>query len=292
MIVSMTGFGRAKENFGDIEISLEIKSVNSRFLETSIRMPRQFSAFEIAVKETIQKHINRGKINVNIYLNEGKATVAQLVLDHSLLKQYLVLANEIREEANIKKEIELSDLLGIKDLIGASPDEEKENTYRKKLLSVLTAAIKVFNQTRESEGRALQKDMVSRLELMRETSVEIEKYTDSSVEMIRTRLQNRLSELTDLDKLENDRIETEIVMLAEKSDIVEEIVRLKAHIEEFALAMERDSAPGKRLNFLTQEMHREANTMGSKAATTEISHLSVSLREEIERIREQVQNIE
>lgn len=292
MIVSMTGFGRAKENFGDIEISLEIKSVNSRFLETSIRLPRQFSAFEIAVKETIQKHINRGKINVNIYLNEGKATVAQLVLDHSLLKQYLVLANEIRVEANIKKEIELSDLLSIKDLIGASPDEEKENTYRKKLLSVLTAAIKVFNQTRESEGRALKKDMVSRLELMRKTSAEIEKYTDSSVEMIRTRLQNRLSELTDLDKLENDRIETEIVMLAEKSDIVEEIVRLKAHIEEFALAMERDSAPGKRLNFLTQEMHREANTMGSKAATIEISHLSVSLREEIERIREQVQNIE
>jgi len=292
MIVSMTGFGRAKENFGDIEISLEIKSVNSRFLETSIRLPRQFSAFEISVKETIQKHINRGKINVNIYLNEGKATVAQLVLDHSLLKQYLVLANEIREEANIKKEIELSDLLGIKDLIGASPDEEKENTYREKLISVLISAIKVFNQTRESEGRAMKKDIVSRLELMRKTSAEIEKYTDSSVEMIRTRLQNRLSELTDLDKLENDRIETEIVMLAEKSDIVEEIVRLNAHIEEFAQAMERDSAPGKRLNFLTQEMHREANTMGSKAATTEISHLSVSLREEIERIREQVQNIE
>jgi len=292
MIVSMTGFGRAKDNFGDIEISLEIKSVNSRFLETSIRLPRQFSAFEISVKETIQKHINRGKINVNIYLNEGKATVAQLVLDHSLLKQYLVLANEIREEANIKKEIELSDLLGIKDLIGASPDEEKENTYREKLISVLISAIKVFNQTRESEGRAMKKDIVSRLELMRKTSAEIEKYTDSSVEMIRTRLQNRLSELTDLDKLENDRIETEIVMLAEKSDIVEEIVRLNAHIEEFAQAMERDSAPGKRLNFLTQEMHREANTMGSKAATTEISHLSVSLREEIERIREQVQNIE
>lgn len=292
MIVSMTGFGRAKDNFGDIEISLEIKSVNSRFLETSIRLPRQFSAFEISVKETIQKHINRGKINVNIYLNEGKATVAQLVLDHSLLKQYLVLANEIREEANIKKEIELSDLLGIKDLIGASPDEEKENTYREKLLSVLTSAIKVFNQTRESEGRAMKKDIVSRLELMRKTSVEIEKYTDSSVETIRTRLQNRLSELTELDKLDNDRIETEIVMLAEKSDIVEEIVRLNAHIEEFAQAMDRDSAPGKRLNFLTQEMHREANTIGSKAATTEISHLSVTLREEIERIREQVQNIE
>ena len=292
MIVSMTGFGRAKENFGDIEISLEIKSVNSRFLETSIRMPRQFSAFEIAVKETIQKHINRGKINVNIYLNEGKATVAQLVLDHSLLKQYLVLANEIREEANIKNEIELSDLLGIKDLIGASPDEEKENTYRENLLSVLTSAIEVLNQTRKSEGRALKKDIVSRLKLMRKTTTEIEKYTDSSIEMIRTRLQSRLSELTDLDKLENDRIETEIVMLAEKSDIVEEIVRLKAHIEEFAQAMERDSSPGKRLNFLTQEMHREANTMGSKAATTEISHLSVSLREEIERIREQVQNIE
>jgi uncharacterized protein (TIGR00255 family) len=290
--MSMTGFGRAKGSFSDMEISVEIKSVNSRYLETIIRLPRQFSAFELEIKDVLQKNIGRGKVTVNINLTEGKAAISKLVLDHSLLKQYMEIEEEIRKAAGIEKRASVSDFLMLKELISSETDAEKEATYKNELIGVVGKAVESFNLSRKREGESLMEDINMRLALIEKYMDQVESHTEGVTKALYDKLSERISELLNRDELDKERLEMEIALLADKSDITEEIVRLRSHIKAFSKAAENDKAPGKRLNFLTQEMHREANTIGSKAANIELSHLSVSLKEEIERIREQIQNIE
>ena len=292
MIMSMTGFGKGQEQFEEVLISAEIKSVNSRFLETYIRLPRHLSSLELEIKEKLKKYAQRGKINININLNHGKGTIANVKLDHGILNKYLEIIDEISMITETNKNFTVTDILSLPDIVSFEVDEAQEEKIKNMILGVLEAGLESFNKTRAIEGAALAKDMMERLDKMITYLSQIELLSKEVVKENVEKLKKRLNELTDINKLDDDRLETEIVFLADRLDITEEIVRLKTHIIAFKSTLENDSHSGKKLNFLAQEMHREANTIGSKSAKIEISHLSVSLKEEIERIREQVQNIE
>lgn len=292
MIMSMTGFGKAQKYFGEVQISIEVKSVNSRFLETSIRLPRQLSAFELDVKEGLKEFISRGKVTVNVNFNGGKSFLSVAKLDTSLVKQYMDIIGEIKDYPGIDGKFSVSDILALPDVVSFDFDEEKERKIKEMLLQVLGQALEEFSKMRSSEGEALAKDMIKRLNLLKDYLGEIELLSSDVVRENVEKLTNRIKEITDFDKFDKDRLEAETVLLADRLDITEEIIRLNTHIDAFRNALDADRHPGKKLNFLAQEMHREANTIGSKSGNVNISHSSVSLKEEIEKIREQVQNIE
>ena len=292
MIMSMTGFGKAQEQFEEVHISAEIKSVNSRFLETYIRLPRHLSSLELDIKEKLKQYVQRGKLNINVNLNHGKGAIANVKLDHGIFKKYLEIIHEIKAAAPTDESFSVTDILSLPDIISFEVDEAQEEKIRNMILQVLETGLNNFNKTRSAEGKALAKDMNERLDKLNIYVDKIEALSKDVVKENVDKLKKRLQELIDLAKLDEDRLESEIVFLADRLDITEEIIRLKTHITACKKALEKDSHPGKKLNFLAQEMHREANTIGSKSSNIEISHLSVNLKEEIERIREQVQNIE
>lgn len=292
MIMSMTGFGKAQQYFGEVQISIEVKSVNSRFLETSIRLPRQLSAFELDIKEGLKKFITRGKVTVNVNFNGGKSFLSVAKLDTSLVKQYMDIIGEIKDYPGIDGKFTVSDILSLPDVVSFDFDEEKERKIKEMLLQVLGHALEEFSKMRSSEGEALAKDIKERLNLLKNYLGEIELLSNDVVRENVEKLKNRIKEITDFDKFDKDRLEAETVILADRLDITEEIIRLNTHIDACRKALDVDRHPGKKLNFLAQEMHREANTIGSKSGNVHISHSSVSLKEEIEKIREQVQNIE
>lgn len=292
MIMSMTGFGKAQQYFGEVQISIEVKSVNSRFLETSIRLPRQLSAFELDIKESLKKFINRGKVTVNVNFNGGKSFLSVAKLDTGLVRQYMDIIGEIKDYPGIDGKFTVSDILGLPDVVSFDFDEEKERKIKEMLLQVLGRALEEFSKMRSSEGEALAKDINERLNLLKNYLGEIELLSNDVVRENVEKLKNRIKEITDFDKFDKDRLEAETVLLTDRLDITEEIIRLNTHIDACRNALDVDRYPGKKLNFLAQEMHREANTIGSKSGNVNISHSSVSLKEEIEKIREQVQNIE
>ncbi|MDR3011647.1 MAG: YicC family protein [Chitinispirillales bacterium] len=289
-IRSMTGFGLAESASPSGVYRVEIRGVNNRFQEVQIRLPKFAANLEPKVKKELTTLVSRGSINVFISC-EREAETVKLTWDKSSVDNYLRIFNEIKKEYGLMGQAGLDSLLRFSDFIKSESTEHSEETLWKHLRPALTAAIKAFQVSRETEGAQLAKGLKKIIKDITKALKAVEKRAPERVKEYGASLTARVEKLV-AGEPDPQRLATEIALMAERLDITEEITRLKAHIEKFNADFDTDEPVGKRMGFLLQEMNREANTIGSKANDTEIAHCSVSLKENIEKIREQIQNIE
>lgn len=293
MIISMTGFGRGEASAGGITVTVETKSVNSRYLDISLRLPQPMQDKELEVKELIQERINRGKINLNIRIDKADTGEPDVQINPKLVEGYRKLLDRLREAAEIEQDISLQDLLQFPDIfVSREEDEQTLETIWKLAQKASVEALEQLIEMRTQEGTQLKEDLLKRVNHIDAKMDIVQKLTDGRAEEARDKLLERIRNLIDEDQIDKERLELEVAVLVDKMDITEELVRLKSHIKFFKEAIDHEDSVGRRLNFLSQEMNREINTIGSKANNSEISQHVVHAKESLEQIKEQIQNVE
>lgn len=291
MIYSMTGFGKSTSDSGNWLIDADIKSVNSRYLEIYLKLPQSLLSREYELRDLIKSKIRRGKLSVNITLKRNGFNDDAVILDESKLKNYLSLIKQVKKAAKLSDKIKLDHLLLSRDLFIASAVELTDEEFAL-VKQVVANAVDSLLEMKSKEGAELAKDLKQRLKNIEKKLDLIEKEASSSVNESFIKYKEKVKALLDDSPDLNDRLELELAILAERSDITEECVRLRSHIKLFLDSLNKEDDPGRKLNFICQEMNREANTISSKTLSTSITHNSVHIKEDIERIREQIQNIE
>ncbi len=293
MIQSMTGYGRGECSKKNIAAVVELRSVNSRFFEFSSRLPRSLTLRENEIKEIIRSKLARGKISLTAAMQSETNGKLPLKVNTSAAKSYYKLLNQLRTSLKLKETVKLEHVLRFSEVLEGGIDEEGVSEEWAVFEESLQLAVKDLQTMRANEGREISKDMIARVEHIQKDLVRIEATSKQRIPEERTRLHERIMQLvSDKNVLDSQRLELEIALLADKLDVTEECVRFRSHNKFFLDALQNDDAAGRKLNFLIQEMNREANTIGSKSNDTEIAHLVVSIKEELEKIREQLQNIE
>lgn len=289
----MTGFGRGESTANGLQITAEIKTLNSRYLEITVRTPKTLQDKEFDIKELLQKEIQRGKVQVSVNLEQSTEQKPEIIFNEERVKVYGAVLEQIRYLANIQEPVQLSDLLQFDDIFERKQEETDEvEMIWKSTRQALHKAALLMNAMRAQEGEELKKELNLQINGISEMIDEVARITDKRIPEVRERLQGRISTLIGDEKIDRDRLEMEIALIADKMDINEEIIRLRSHLKFFLEALENEQAVGRRLNFLCQEINRELNTIGSKAGDSSIAHLVVIGKEKLEQIREQVQNIE
>jgi uncharacterized protein (TIGR00255 family) len=289
----MTGFGRAEVNKNGITVSTEVRSVNSRYLDLTLRLPRNFSQREKEMKDIVRTYLNRGNLNIIVKVEHDSNDVVPLKVNKAAAKSYYKLLNEIRKSVKLREQVKLEHLLTFSDVLEPVDEEETDETEWELVQESVRQALQSLNAMRAQEGSELAADLEKRVRWMDETLNEVEKLSKERIPEERKILQERVAELIqDKFVIDQNRLELEIALLVDKLDITEECVRYRSHNKFFLEALNKNEAAGRKLNFVVQEMNREANTIGSKSSDATIAHLIVGLKEELEKIREQLQNIE
>ncbi|MBN2356613.1 YicC family protein [candidate division KSB1 bacterium] len=292
MVASMTGFGRAAIREGDTEVTVEIRSVNNRFLDVSLRVPRILANYEQKIKDLIGKALSRGRINISITIANGNTAISHLSLNRPLANAYVRLSRQMKKELGLKGKLRIDQLLLLPDILNADIPAEEDEKYWLLAERALTTALKELQNMRESEGRELQKDFKTRIRNLEKSIKKIETLSANRPQQELDKLRQRIKSIVNEENVDEGRMEMELSFLADRLDVTEECVRFHSHNKAFIQMLETESAPGRKLNFLLQEMNREANTIGNKASSAEISHLVVEIKDEVEKLREQIQNIE
>jgi len=294
MIKSMTGYGRANAVIEGKSIVVEIKSVNHRNMEIIVRLPGMLSALEVEIKKKISERLFRGRVEVSIQTESGfgKENAEQLEINLPLIRNYYSLLNQIRQEFDFKDEITLSMVTGLKDAISYSEGEANLEEIWKHLERILSDSIDSLTEMREKEGELLYRDFLTRSGIIRDYLGDLETRAPQVVMEYKKKLSERISELTDILEIDESRLSQEIAIMAEKSDITEEIVRFESHLSQFSEMLESDEAIGRKMDFLLQEMLREINTIGSKSSDIEMSRNVIEIKSELAKLREQIQNVE
>ncbi|MGQ9805795.1 MAG: YicC/YloC family endoribonuclease [Chlorobiales bacterium] len=293
MIESMTGFGSGEYAEFGLRAMAEIRSVNSRFIEISVKLPRQFSSFELEARELIRKALQRGKISAVIQLERENKSDIPIRIKPDAVKAYTTMLSELKAVSGIDEPIRLEHLLKFPEIFEVSTDESDELAREWKVISqALQAAIASLREMRRKEGEQLTIDLKARITAINHTLAQIEKISQEALSATKEKLLQKVKELLGDESLSKERLEMEIVLLTDKMDITEECVRFRSHNKFFLEALDSGEPAGRKLNFLLQEQNREANTIASKSQNAEISQKSVFIKEELEKIREQVQNIE
>jgi uncharacterized protein (TIGR00255 family) len=290
MLRSMTGYGRGEKAGERLKITAEVKTVNHRYCDIALRIPRDLSALEDKVRKTLQKHISRGRVEVLISLEVLAQGRAPVKLDRELALEYLGALRELAG-LGVKEDIGVSTLARFSDIFRTDTQQDPEDLWPQ-AEGALLAALAKLTASRELEGRGLARDLEERLALIRGWAAEVDGLAPRVAEEYRRRLKEQLEKLLQGQDLPEDRLLVEVALFAEKSSITEELVRLDSHIRAFAAAMGQEEAVGRKLDFILQEIHREVNTIASKANDYEISRRVVEIKSQVEKIREQVQNIE
>ena len=292
MVASMTGYGRAELVEENIKAAVEISSVNNRFCDIQFRLPKHLSPLESKLKETILSTITRGKINFSLNWEETSPAASYVKLNEEVADVYFNIMTQLKQRFGLSGEIRMDHFLSLPDLVKVEKEEYDLNKAWEIISKITQQALEEFNQMRKAEGAKLAQDLSERIARLEETIPEIEKLTPKSIDNYRKKLKSKITELLDDVTVDQHRIELEVALMAERCDVTEECVRFRSHNHQFLSALKEDVPVGKRLTFLLQEMNREANTIGSKAVDATISQKVIFLKEEIEKLREQVQNIE
>lgn len=293
MIKSMTGFGRGENSDGIHNFNVEIKTVNHRYNDIIIKMPKHLNYLEEKIKKTIKKKINRGRVEVYVNLEYISESAVDVNVDIELARAYKDGLDEITNELQIEDDVKLSHILTFSEIVKTERKEYNEDVIWNCLSESTEAALQNVVNMRVEEGIALKNDMEIQLDKLKSMIVEIEKRAPLVVEDYRNRLKSRIDELIDKDyDLDEDRLNYEVAIFADKSDINEEVIRFKSHINQFLMSLESKDPIGRKLDFIIQEMNREINTIGSKANDLTITNYVVDIKSEVEKIREQVQNVE
>ena len=294
MIFSMTAFSAAEKKTDNITVHIEIRSYNSRHLDIALRIPHGYQLLEDKIKTLIADKISRGRVEIRIKIKDESEDICRYEVDLSKARAYYRALSELKEDLKLDEKPSLELMAKAGDIISpAEINETVAETTWPVIENCLSEALTHHNQMRKKEGDFMAKDLNARLDDIQAAVDHIEKQTDGLPALYQDRLKERISALTKgLVELDPARIAQEAALLADKSDISEEITRAKSHIQQFRGIMAAEEPGGRKLNFLLQEFNREFNTMGSKAANADLSHLIVTVKSELEKIREQVQNIE
>jgi uncharacterized protein (TIGR00255 family) len=287
----MTGYGKASITKNKTSVEVEVKSVNSRFFETSLKLPTVLIPYDYELKELIKTKTQRGKLSVVIHFKKDGVENGFVSIDMNKLSNHLSLIKKIKKAAGIKEDIKLEHLLESKEIFTSQDAELSKSEFEIVKSSLIKALDKLILMKRK-EGAELSKDLLHRIEKISRMVTEIEKELGNSINEYYNKLKQRILELTQNVEIAEDRLHLELALIADRADITEECVRLKSHLKFFKETLKNEKEPGKKLNFLCQEMNRETNTISSKSISTSIIHSSVLIKEEIEKIREQLQNIE
>lgn len=291
MLSSMTGYGKGIIQKDDFTIEAEIKSLNSRYLDLSLRVPKFLLNKEFEIREKIKNRVKRGKVYLSVTVRKGELEEKFNEIDPAAVQVAVNILKDIKKSAKITDKIKLSDILLFQSMLFKDDSAQASEEFDL-VVSSIDTAVDELNKMREAEGRELEKDLKKRVALIENSLNEIEKSSNDSIrahfEKIKEKAQMLVADFSN----NNDRLNMELALLAERSDVTEECVRLRSHIKMFLDTMDKSDDAGRRLNFILQEMNREANTINSKSIASQISHYGIFIKEEIEKIREQIQNIE
>ena len=292
MLRSMTGYGRSKYENDFREYTVEIKSVNNRYSDISIKMPRNISFLEDNIKKIISNSITRGKVEVFISFSNNSEKGKTIEINKELAKIYIEEMKELASEAGINSNIEVIDVMKMPDILNIKLNEDDEKIITEELINCTREAIDNFIHMREIEGEKIKEDLEKRISLISKKIDKINSISTGLVNEYIVKLEKRINELLKPNVVDEARLAQEIVIYSDKCSIEEEVTRMKSHISQFLSLIEKDNSNGKRIDFLIQEMNRETNTIGSKANNLEIINYVVEIKTELENIREQIQNIE
>ena len=292
MIKSMTGYGRAVETVNGREFTVELRSVNNRYLDCSVRLPRILSFAEDAVKQAVKASISRGKVDVFITVRSEAGDEVQVTLNKSVLQSYLAAMHQMVDEFGVKDDISVSAVSRVPEVFVIEKPQVDEEQLMADLMGVVAKALEGYDAMRKAEGEALDRDLRSRGETILNLVSQVEDGNGKTVSDYRIRLENKIREVLANTAIDESRILTEAAIFADKVAVDEETVRLRSHLKQMNSMLTTGGAVGRKLDFLLQEMNREANTIGSKCTDVNLARVVVDIKAELEKIREQTQNIE
>ncbi len=292
MVKSMTGYGRAVETVNGREFTVEVRSVNNRYLDCTVKLPRSLSFGEDAVKQAVKAIISRGKVDVSVSVHAEGAADVQITLNEAMVQGYLDAMHQMTERFSVRDDISVSLISRMPEVFTVERAEIDEAQLLADLMSVAAKALEQFDAMRTREGDALEKDLRTRGETILGLVAQVEAGSGQTVIDYRTRLENKLKEVLANTAIDESRILTEAAIFADKVAVDEETVRLRSHLAQMNAMLTAGGAVGRKLDFLLQEMNREANTIGSKCSDVHLARIVVDIKAELEKIREQTQNIE
>ena len=292
LVKSMTGYGRAVETVNGREFTVELRSVNNRYLDCTVKLPRSLSFAEDAVKQAVKNTISRGKVDVFISVHSESAADVKVSLNAAMVEGYLAAMKQMAAEYDVKDDISVSLISRMPEVFSVEKPDVDEEQLLADLMSVVTKALAAYDAMRTAEGKALENDLRSRGNTILELVSQVEAGNGQTVIDYRTRLENKLKEVLANTAIDESRILTEAAIFADKVAVDEETVRLRSHLEQMNTMLTTGGAIGRKLDFLLQEMNREANTTGSKCTDVRLARIVVDIKAELEKIREQTQNIE
>jgi uncharacterized protein (TIGR00255 family) len=292
MIKSMTGYGRGEWQENERRVEVEVKSFNHRYLDISPHLPRRLNSLETQVRNLVKQRVSRGRVEVSVQIDDSSLVEQRLELDLALAKDYHLALKTLQQDLGIPGEIRLETLANFRDIFSRKEVETDLEKEWASVLVALEAALSSLEQMRRDEGLALREDFLSRLKAIEEMAREIEKKAPLALKACRDRLAERVQELSGGLPVDESRLAQEVAYLAERSDITEELVRIRSHLNQFREMLDDPEPAGRKMEFLLQEINREANTIGAKASDAGIAQVAVGIKSELEKMREQVQNVE
>ena len=292
MVRSMTGYGKGFAENSEARVTIEMKSVNHRYLDLSIKLPKKLNFLESSVRNKISESIFRGKVDVYITLNEHADACYQVSINDAMAQKYLDSISAMATKLGVDNDMKASNIVRLPDVIELEETDSDEDSLKELVFEALNQCIDQFVQSRITEGARLQKDLVAKMDEMLSLVAKLEERSPLIIEEYRARLITKIHELLEDTKIDESRIAQEVTMYADKVCIDEEMVRLKSHVAETRSVFDLDKEVGRKLDFLAQELNREANTILSKSTDVEIADIGITLKTLIEKVREQIQNIE
>lgn len=293
MAKSMTGFGMWEYKDDKYNISVECKTINHKYLDVNPRLPRKVSFLEDRLRQLVKDYISRGRVDMFIKFDTVSSSGAKLVYDEDLAKQYFEILKRIKDGFDLKQEINPVEISKFPEVVSVTEAEDDEEILWNALREASEKALMSLSNMRKEEGTKLEKDIIERSNLLEKYIDDVERFSDTVVEDYRSRLNQRIGEILENPALVDEaRLAQEVAIYADKSSITEEIVRFRSHINQLRNTIVNDDSIGRKLDFLIQEMNREVNTIGSKSSAIDITNLVIQIKAELEKIREQVQNIE
>ena len=292
MVRSMTGYGKGFAENESARVTIEMKSVNHRYLDLNIKLPKKLNFLESLIRNKISESIFRGKVDVYITLNEHSDACYKVSINDIIAKEYFDSIAEMAEKLGVENDMKASNIVRLPDVIELEETDSDEDSLKELVLSALSDCINQFVDSRIAEGARLEKDLVSKMDEMLVLVDKLEKRSPVIIEEYKERLSTKIHELLEDNNIDENRIAQEVTIYADKVCIDEEMVRLKSHVAETRSVFELDKEVGRKLDFLAQELNREANTILSKSTDVEIADIGIALKTLIEKVREQIQNIE
>ena len=289
---SMTGYGRARQVLHGRTVTVELRAVNHRYLDCTVKAPRQFGFLDDAVKKAAAARIARGKTEIYVSVETDEGGDLSVTVNHALAERYLAALRELSEKYGLRDDVTVMSLAKLPDVLGSERIEQDADELTQDVLTVFAEACDGFDQMREREGEKLAEDVRNRASVIETLVGEVEKRSPERVAEYREKLLARMREVLESTDIDETRIVTEAAIYADKTAVDEETVRLRSHLHQLDGMLNEEKPVGRKLDFLVQEMNREANTIGSKANDVEMAQTVVNIKSEIEKIREQIQNIE